>query len=393
MLQEVIRTTIEDLLNANTKSVQFVVGQYAKKDDRSGDFVYNVKLGYKYLAKTYIPAMMVFNCSYTAIPYTRTGYATITLDFLLPTNNDTVDSDFNDKLTALDEFVPKIVGMPKTITDGSTVYNNQWSMSAFTNPKPLEPMNGIYYVAISTTIFIDFSDTFYYSNQWLWYLNRVRIYPVLAKRSRVAEQENPHILGTAEAVTENASNAWSCMQTFYVNSTLSAMLDVLNGSNYTQETVYELGVSSPTTTSGDAVTVSPIPDAVFTKVSAGTTMTLFSIPMSFIVTTLKKVKSITSVTGTYSALLKTYTALLASDTAGIAYDYTTDKVYLKISTNTASSTALLEVYLHTNPIGLVMALDGIYKSVIIKEHTDPQALGEKAEVTLTFVLSNTAYAG
>ena len=395
MLQEKIRSTIETMLNDNTKLVQFVVGQYAKKDDTQGDFIYNIKNGYKLLSKTYVPSMMVFNASYTPIVLTKTGYATITLDFFLPTTNDTVDTDFTDKMTALDEFVPKVVGVHKELVDGDVTYQSQWAMSAFTNPRPLEILNGIYFVAISTTVYIDFSDTIHYANEWEWYLNNTRIYPTLAKRSRTAEQENPQYLGTAEAVTANASNAWSCMKTIYVDNYISALLDVLNGVGYSQETVYELGVVSPTKTSGTAASIT-VPKttvggiAVWTLVSAGTTQTLFKLDLTYLV---KVLKVMSSVTGTYSALIKTYSALISSDTAGIAYDYTTNAIYMKIATATAATVNALYSYLNSNPMVVIGTYDGIYKSVIIKEHTDPQALGEKVEATFTFVLSDTAYAG
>jgi hypothetical protein len=395
MLQEAIRLKIEALLNENTKSVNFVVGQYAKKDDIKGDYIYNIKNGYKLLSKTYVPSMMVFNCDYTPVPLTKSGYASVSLDFLLPTSNDTVDDDFNDKKDALDETVAKIVGVHYEIVDGATTYHSQWSMTAFTNPVPLEVANGIYFVKISTTIFIDFSDTFRYSNEWEWYLNNTRIYPLLAKRSRNAEQENPHILGTAEAVTENASNAWSCLQSFYVNDYLSALLDVLNGVGYSQETVYELGVVSPTKTSGTAASIIA-PKAqvngvdVWSVVSNGTTQTLFKLDLDYYI---KALKTLASVTGTYSELLKTYAALLANDTEGVAFDYTSNAIYLKIATSTVGTVSALYAYLNTNEMGFIGTYDGIYKSVIIKEHTDPQSLGEKAEVTFTFVLSNTPYSG
>lgn len=395
MLQEAIRLEIERLLNDNTKSVQFVVGQYAKKNDTKGDFIYNIKNGYKLLSKSYVPSMMVFNCSYTPIVNSRTGYATISMDFLLPTTNDTVDTDFNDKMLALDEVVVKIVGAHKQITDSIYVYESQWSMSAFTDPKPLEVLNGIYYVAISTTIYIDFSDMFHYANEWEWYLNNTRIYPTLAKRSRTAEQENPQILGTAEAVTENASNAWSCLLTVYVDDFISGLLDTLNGSLYSQETVYELGVVSPTDMSPAAISVlisqASLYDAdVWETVSAGTTQTLFRLALAY---TGKSMLTMTSVVGSYSALIKTYSALLASDTAGIAFDYATNSIYLKIATATASTVQQLFTYFATHANTAYGTCAGIYKPVLIKEHTDPQSLGEKVEATFTFVLSNTAYSG
>jgi hypothetical protein len=389
MLQEAVRALIETLLNSNTDGVQFVVGQYAKKDDRNGDFIYNIKNGYKLLSKSYVPTMMVFNCDYTPIYLTKTGYATVSLDFLLPTTEDTVDADFNLKTAALDAFIGTIIGAHLSFYDGAKLYHAQWSATAFTNPKPLEVLNGIYYVAISTTVFIDFSDTFHYANEWAWTLNGTLLYPVLAKRSRNCEQENPQNLGTIEAVTENASNAWSFMMTLYVDNYVSTLLDTLNSENYSQETVYQLRVNSPTETSNSTESFDLVTSTI-SKVSNETTTTLFKLIPNI---NARRIKTLDSITGTYSALLKTYTALLATDTAGIAFNTTDEYIYLKIATATASTPAELITYLTSNTNLANVTHDGIYKPVIIKEHTDPQALGEKVEATFTFVLSNTPYSG
>lgn len=148
MLQEVLRANIEAKLNNNTQSVLFVLGQYIKKDGEQ-EFVYNIKNGYRYIEKTYIPCMMNFSAEYKAIPSSVTGFATITLNFLV------ADDDYtDDKLTGIEEVVTKIIANSETITDDAKTYKTVWNMDAIT-PSGIMLVNGYYYVQLNTTIYIE----------------------------------------------------------------------------------------------------------------------------------------------------------------------------------------------------------------------------------------------
>ena len=246
MLQEVLRANIEAKLNNNTKSVLFVLGQYIKKDGEQ-EFVYNIKNGYRYIEKTYVPCMMNFSAEYKAIPSSVTGFATISLNFLV------ADDDYtDDKLSGIEEIVTKVIANSESITDGANPYNTVWNMDAIT-PSGIMLVNGYYYVQLNTTIYIEFSDTFYYGNQWAWYLNSTRIYPYSNSTERKIELASPHILGEKESKSLSETAIWSSAHTFWVNSTLSSIIDALNG-EYDMSTTYTLKIVSPTQAGGLTLT-------------------------------------------------------------------------------------------------------------------------------------------
>jgi len=255
MLQEVIRANIEAKLNNNTQSAVFVLGQYAKKDDEEFDYVFNIDNGYKLVEHTYIPGMMRFTAEYRAIPSSITGLASIPISFLVAT-----DSEQSLKLEALEELISKVVGNSESVVDGSTTYNTVWNMEAITPEGGLQLLNGDYYIQLNTTIYIEFSNTFYFGNQWQYWLTggnfstATRIYPYSSKKERNMELQTPQILGEVEAKSLAESATWSATLVLWVNSGLSALLDSLNGS-YNPETAYTLLIKTPTNASGYSATV------------------------------------------------------------------------------------------------------------------------------------------
>lgn len=247
MLQEVLRANIETKLNNNTKDVEIIVGQYYQGDDEQ-EFVYNIKNGYRFIEKTYIPTMMTFSADYKAIPSSITGFATITLNFLIA-----VDSDKNDKLLALEELVAKVVANYESISDTPKTYYTVWNMDAIT-PGGIARINGYDYIQLSTTIYIEFSDKFYFGNQWQYWLGQNRIYPYSSSTERKMEVASPHILGEKEATSLSETAIWSAANTFWIDSTLSTMLDSMIGS-YDMSTTYTLKIVTPTNSTGISLTV------------------------------------------------------------------------------------------------------------------------------------------
>ena len=248
MLQEVLRANIEAKLNNNTQVEEFIVGQYAKTDASDDEFIYNVKNGYRLIEKTYIPTMMVFSAEYKAIPDSITGFATITLNFLVGD-----DDDRTDKLNAMEEIITKIVANNESVGDGSTTYNTIWNMDAIT-PSGLILANGRYFIQLNTTIYIEFSNTFYFGNQWSFYLESVRIYPYSASTERKIELASPHILGEKEATSLSETAIWSGTHAFWVNSALSTLIDTLN-STYDMSIIRTLKIVSPTNSTGITLNV------------------------------------------------------------------------------------------------------------------------------------------
>ena len=255
MLQEVIRANIEAKLNNNTQSVVFVLGQYAKKTDGDYDYVYNIDNGYKLVEHTYIPGMMRFTAEYRAIPSSITGLASIPISFLVA-----ADSEQTLKITALEELVSKVVGNNESLADGSTTYYSVWNMEAIAPEGGLQLLNGAWYIQLNTTIYIEFSNTFYFGNQWQYWITggnfttATRIYPYSSKKERNMELQTPQILGEVEAKSFAESATWSATLVLWVNSGLSALLDSLNGA-YNLETAYTLLIKTPTNSSGYSATV------------------------------------------------------------------------------------------------------------------------------------------
>jgi len=195
MLQNVLKTNIEAKLNANTtalvssptNNVYFVLGQYFHDDSENADFIYQIENGYKTIDATYVPCSMRFKADYTPLFGTKTGSAVIDVDFFICAD----DVDFNARLSALDEVVALIVGNSESVTDGSTVYKTVWNMTAFTDLGKVFIFNGKHYIGLNTTIFVDFSDTYHYGNEWSLKLDATTLGFLSAKSERGGEEDLP----------------------------------------------------------------------------------------------------------------------------------------------------------------------------------------------------------
>jgi uncharacterized repeat protein (TIGR02543 family) len=250
MLQEVIRANIETKLNANTvplvssasNNPYFVLGQYFHDDTENKDFIYSIENGYKTIEPTYVPCAMIFNAPYRPLFGTLTGSATINIDFMIA-----VDTDFDAKISALDQFVTMVVGKNEDIVDGGSTYHTVWNMSSMTpNPRVMR-FNGTEFVIITTTVYIEFSDTYHYGNEYTIAFDENDINFPSFKSERGIEEDLPHILGASEAKGGAKTNARTFSLTCYVDDTMSAVLDAWETA-YNQDTVHQLTYDSPTLT-------------------------------------------------------------------------------------------------------------------------------------------------
>ena len=245
MIQEAIRSLIESKLNDNTASKKFIVGSYAYLEDEGKEFVYSVKNGYTVIDTNYIPSMMVFTCDYQAIPMQINGDASISLTFLLEARE---QADLETDLETLDELVAKVVGNYEVITDGTKAYYSVWNMSALIPAGLTDPINGVRYVQIQTTIYVGFSDTNYFGNQYAYKLNGTSVTPYSSGAGRFNEENLPHALGTYEAKGLNETSSVTFTMTFYINSFLSAIVDTFALDTYNMQTVFQLSETTPTRT-------------------------------------------------------------------------------------------------------------------------------------------------
>jgi len=251
MLQEVLRANIETKLNANTvatvsspsNNVLFVMGQYYQdetQEPNESDFIYNIENGYKTIDATYVPCSMRFQAEYTPLYGTKTGSATIPVDFFVA-----YDVDFQSKLTALNQVIASIVGNVEDVVDDTDTYHTVWNMTALTDMGKVFVFNGTRFIGITTTISIEFSDSFHYGNEYTIELNEQDINFISFKSERVGQEDVPQILGDTEAKGGVQTNARTYTLSCYVDAYISALLDGWETA-YAQDTVYQIEYDSPT---------------------------------------------------------------------------------------------------------------------------------------------------
>lgn len=251
MLQEAIRALIEDKLNDNTENLKFIVGSYVYLSDKEQGFVYNVRNGYTLIERDFIATLIDFTAEYQPMPTQINGTATINTSFtIISIDQETTDT----YLSAVNEIVSKVVGNNETITDGSDTYNSVWNMTALM-PIGTTLINGNYYTEVRCTIYIDFSNTNHYGNEYEYTINGTRVYPYDISVGRNQEENNPHLLGDTEAKGGMETSAWSSTQTFYVNDFISAIVDTLSSDTYNMEQVYRIVEKTPTNTTGTTIDV------------------------------------------------------------------------------------------------------------------------------------------
>lgn len=235
LISEVIRNAIETKLNNNTKSQVFRVGSYAYLEDKQADFIYTIRNGYTLIENNYIPVLMEFTANYEPIPSTLSGFATITLTFLL---NSDIQSVFDEQLLATEEIVAKLVGNTEALTDGSKSYSTVWNIDALLPSGQTRPLNGNYYTQIATTVYVDYSDTFYYGNRYTYKLGLSSsamntIKPYTGDLTRANTESYPHRIDDGEAKGGNEESSWSAEITVYVDTFIETnFLDVLSSDNY-----------------------------------------------------------------------------------------------------------------------------------------------------------------
>ena len=243
MLQEAFRSNIESKLNNNTLNKEFRVGQFVRLDDQSDLFVYDIRGGYELISTDFIPVMMTMTSTYQAIPKQINGLATISLQFLVQAN-DKAQTDLT--ISSMDEIVSKVVGNFESIVDGTTTYKTVWNMDALFPTGSLELINGVYYTPITTTIYIDFSDTNSYGNEYEYYINETQIVPYSVNIQRSNEEDLPHILGETEAKGGMKTSQWTATVTVYIDDFISEIIDEFSTPEYDMDTDYKFSEVTPT---------------------------------------------------------------------------------------------------------------------------------------------------
>lgn len=235
LISEVIRNAIETKLNNNTQGQVFRVGSYAYLEDKKADFIYTIRNGYTLIENNYIPVLMEFTANYEPIPSTLSGFATITLTFLL---NSDIQSVFDNQLLATEEIVAKLVGNTEVLTDGAKSYQSVWNIDALLPAGQTRPLNGNYYTQIATTVYVDFSDTYYYGNRYTYKLGISSsamniIKPYVGSLTRENTENYPHRIDDGEARGGNEESSWSAEITVYVNSFIETnFLNALSSNTY-----------------------------------------------------------------------------------------------------------------------------------------------------------------
>ena len=236
MIQEKIRSLIEEKLNNNTNSKKFVVGSYAYIEDEDKYFVYNVRNGYTLVESNFIAVMLNFSGDYQAIPNQINGNAEIGVEFYIEAENkEKLDND----LDSLDQVLEKIVGNHEFFTDGSKTYESVWTMDIPIPAGVTPPMNGSYYTRVDTTIYVSFSDTNRFGNSYRTYLDDNHIVIYDGNENRENEENDPHRFNDYESLGGNDESTWSSTFTAYVDDYLETeFVDTIGSNTYEMNKVY-----------------------------------------------------------------------------------------------------------------------------------------------------------
>lgn len=235
MIQEVIRASIEYKLNDNTSNKKFIVGSYAYLEDKDQHFVYSIKRGYRLIETDYIPSIMSFSATYSALPNQINGIATINMEFLIKSD---YQEQFDDGLIALNEIVSKIVGNYEDLVDGATTYHTVWNMDALTPAGITNPINGNYFTRIQTVIYIEFSDSNLFGNAYRYYLDDQLLTLYDGGVNRENEENYPHKQGDYEAKGGLTTSQWTATLICYVDSAVETIVDGISSGTYDMEKVY-----------------------------------------------------------------------------------------------------------------------------------------------------------
>jgi len=247
MLHEAIRASLETKLNNNTANKRFIVGSFAKTNDSDKDFVYNVQNGYMLVETNYIPVMMTWTCAYQAMPGQINGNAKLGLQLLVLADPERTDAEFQADLETLEEVVPQIVGNFESIVDGTKTYKTVWNMDAL-QPTGTVEFNGHWYVNVVTTVYVDFSDTNAYGNEFQYFINETQIKPYSVSIKRINEEDTPHALGDAESKGGNRTSGWTAELTVYIDEFVQELVDTFSSPLYEFDTIYKFSEVTPTRT-------------------------------------------------------------------------------------------------------------------------------------------------
>ncbi|HOO43430.1 MAG TPA: hypothetical protein PKU69_00025 [Bacillota bacterium] len=258
MIQEVIRQYIEDALNANTvalissptNNVKFYVGQYIRDEaDQSvyKDFIYTIQNGYKTIETSYVPVNIYTSIEYKPLKGTRTGFATCHLQMF-------VCADDNDTMARIEACnwlgEPNIiVGLSTDLTDSAITYHSVWNMSGLADEGVIAYFNGHKYIILDCEIYIDFSDTCRYGNEYKVEIDGIEIRKLSLKDERECEDDLPHMLGTIEAKGGIKTNAALRSITGYVDDAISAIFDDYEV-EFNQDEVHQMTIKTPTNPNG-----------------------------------------------------------------------------------------------------------------------------------------------
>lgn len=254
MLQEVIRAYIETKLNGNTVSldesstnnIPFVVGQYYKDLSNERDFIYSIENGYKTIETVYVPVNMSFTAEYKPMKGTVTGSATAHLEMFICVD----DNNAMKRIEACNHLASPntIIGNSEIVADGTTNYNTVWNMSAILDDGHIVAFNGHQYITLSCDVFIEFSDTYHFGNEYTIGFDGSTVNFLSFKNERGCEEDLPQILGEIEQKGGIKTNGKTYTLSVYVDDTISDMLDDWD-SAFDQDEVHQISISTPTTTS------------------------------------------------------------------------------------------------------------------------------------------------
>jgi len=257
MISEKIRSLIEDKLNDNTYSKRFVVGSFVeKKDQRVMGYVYNIDNGYTLIETNYIPVILTAFIDFKPIPNQINGYATCNLVFLVSADFFEENKEgFLEDLDAINEVVHKVVGNYETFTDDERTYRSVWNMEAITPTGNILPLNGKQYIQVKTTIWIDFSDTNHYGNEYSYQLNGNNIVAIDGHISRENEEMNPHLLNDPEAKGDNQTSTWSASLSIMVDDYITELMDYVSEITYDMADIFQFKEITPNKTITNSVKI------------------------------------------------------------------------------------------------------------------------------------------
>ena len=253
-LRETLRVFLQDKLNENTKSIEFVLG---KDFYQVSDEITKIKLidgTFRTVEDTFTMAM-IDDFLGTPIPIPNSRLISYTIPIVILANTKLENDYFDNLKEALEEFTTALLpqqGVPPVEQDGFRFVTNA---TEYTNTERTVRINGIEYIKYTLTAFITSSTNILYGNDLKYEMgikggSLIEIFPLERTHTRSAVTEAKQILGSKDVTSINRNNIWSGQFSVFwakPNAITNTIIEWVEKEDtaYTQNTVFDWKTTWP----------------------------------------------------------------------------------------------------------------------------------------------------